>query len=88
MDREADQYSHKLSANAVRTCSGQVSDYAFSECGRREETKIPVTVRMLGHDVASVYVPEEIDDEDHLEEVKREEECDVEPCDGGDELPL
>ena len=52
------------------------------------ETKIPVTVRMLGHDVASVYVPEEIDDEDHLEEVKREEECDVEPCDGGDELPF
>ena len=36
----------------------------------------------------SVYVPEEIDDEDHLEEVKREEECDVEPCDGGDELPF
>ena len=48
----------------------------------------PVTVRMLGHDVASVYVSEEIDDEDHLEEVKREEEWDVEPCDGGDELPF
>ena len=29
----------------------------------------PVTVRMLGHDVASVYVSEEIDDEDHLEEM-------------------
>ena len=65
-----------------------IGSYAFSECGRREETKIPTTVRMLGHDVASVYVPEEIDDEDHLEEVKREEECDVEPCDGGDELPF
>ena len=61
-----------------------IGSYAFSECGRREETKIPVTVRMLGHDVASVYVPEEIDDEDHLEEVKREEECDVEPSGGGD----
>ena len=57
------------------------------KCVIREETKIPATVRMLGHDVASVYVPEEIDDEDHLEEVKREE-CDVEPCDGGDELPF
>ena len=65
-----------------------IGSYAFSECGRHEETKIPVTVRMLGHDVASVYVPEEIDDEDHLEEVKREEECDVKPCGGGDELPF
>lgn len=64
-----------------------IGSYAFFECGRREETKIPVTVRMLGHDVVSVYVPEEIDDEDHLEEVKREEECDVEPC-AGDELPF
>ena len=63
-----------------------IGSYAFSECGRREETKIPLTVRMLGHDVASVYVSEEIDDEDHLEEVKREEECDVKPCGGGDEL--
>ena len=44
------------------------------KCVIPEGTKIPVTVRMLGHDVASVYVSEEIDDEDHLEEVKREEE--------------
>ena len=58
------------------------------KCVIHEGTKSPVTVRMLGHDVASVYVSEEIDDEDHLEEVKREEECDVEPCDGGDELPF
>ena len=58
------------------------------KCVIPEGTKIPVTVRMLGHDVACVYVPDEIDDEDHLEEVKREEECDVEPCDGGDELPF
>ena len=58
------------------------------KCVIPEGTKIPLTVQMLGHDVASVYVSEEIDDEDHLEEVKREEECDVEPCDGGDELPF
>ena len=57
------------------------------KCVIPEGTKIPVTVRMPGHDVASVYVSEEIDDEDNLEEVKREE-CDVEPCDGGDELPF
>ena len=56
------------------------------KCVIPEGTKIPVTVRMLGHDVASVYVSEEIDDEDHLEEVKREQEYDVEPCDGGGEL--
>lgn len=36
--------------------------------GRREETKIPVTVRLLGREVSSIYVPEEIDDEDHLVE--------------------
>ena len=60
---------------------------AFCEGGRREGTKIPVTVRMLGHNVASVYVPEEIDNEDPLEEVTRAEECAFEPCDGGDELP-
>ena len=58
------------------------------KCVIREETKIPATVRMLGHDVACVYVSEEIDDEDHLEEVKQEEECDVEPCGRGDELPF
>ena len=58
------------------------------KCVIPEGTKIPVTVRMLGHDVASGYVSEEIDDEDHLEEVKREEECDVKPCGGGDELPF
>ena len=39
------------------------------KCVIPEGTKIPVTVRMLGHDVASVYVSEEIDDEDHLEEM-------------------
>ena len=50
--------------------------------------KIPGTVRMLGREVSRPYVPVEIDDEDHLEEVKREEECDVEPCGGGDELPF
>ena len=39
------------------------------KCVIPEGTKIPVMVRMLGHDVASVYVSEEIDDEDHLEEM-------------------
>ena len=30
--------------------------------------KIPGTVRLLGREVSSIYVPEEIDDEDHLVE--------------------
>ena len=45
-----------------------IGSYAFSECGRDEGVKIPGTVRLLGREVSSIYVPEEIDDEDHLVE--------------------
>ena len=85
MGRFASNISRNQAYEKMKKCKFEIID---GKCVIREETKIPLTVRMLGHDVASVYVPEEIDDEDHLEEVKREEECDVEPCDGGDELPF
>ena len=43
--------------------------FPFSISGGRDEgVKIPGTVRLLGREVSSIYVPEEIDDEDHLVE--------------------